>query len=115
MKKVRYDSATGALFSESAKGLNLKDQTEVMTELSRAFTAMDRNGVKVGGKSIGNTTLSVEWLQNADNQKQLLALIHHRVRGHIEKGLLRLQGARVKYDDGRRANMITMPEANGQS
>ncbi|MBL4803891.1 MAG: hypothetical protein JKY71_03415 [Alphaproteobacteria bacterium] len=115
MKKLRYDSALGALFSESARGLSLKDQTSVMTELSRAFSAMDKEGVQIGGQRIGNATLSIDWLQSADNQQQLLARLHGDTRRHVQQGLQRLQGARVKYDDGRRANMITMPEADGQS
>ncbi len=115
MKKVRYDSAMGALFCESAKGLPITEQTQVMTALSQAFSTMDKDGVKIGGERVRNATLTIDWLQSADNQQKLLARLHGQTRQHVRGGLERLQSARVKYHDDRGAMMITMPGADGQS
>lgn len=115
MKKIRYDSAMGALFSESARGLNVQQQTDVMTALSRAFGDLNRRGVQVGNKRIGQVTLGIDWLQNADNQRQLTESLPVELRGYVNDALKRLEHARVKYDDDRRTSMITMPAADGQS
>ena len=62
-----------------------------------------------------NATLTIDWLQSADNQQKLLARLHGQTRQHVRGGLERLQSARVKYHDDRGAMMITMPGADGQS
>ncbi len=114
MKKIRYDSAMGALFTESARGLNVKQQTTLMSDLRRAFNELDKAGVKVDGKRIGNVTLSIDWFQKAENQADLVARLHGESRQYVQSALTRLEGARVRYDEDRGANMITMPIADGQ-
>lgn len=87
--KRKYDSAVGAFFSESARGLPVEQQTKVMTEMSRLFRALDLHGAP----------LSPSWFQKPENRQKVETGVPTDVRTALLRGFDAVAGAKTTLRD----------------